>query len=144
MGCDIHTRYETKINGEWEWVDAPTGLHWDALEERSYAMFGFLAGVRNYSAVEPLSEPRGVPDGWDEPRGYHSHSWFTIEELLAIDPDSTVEDRRCTIGNNGGCTCDPGAGRVVTLREFLGQAFFDRVQELRGFGVDRVVFWFDS
>src|ERR1700747_2996878 len=70
MGCDIHTFAEVRINGKWEkvvgelfpaeswstkkWTDEPFG--W-----RSYSMFAFFAGVRNYDHCTPISEPKGLP-----------------------------------------------------------------------------------
>lgn len=148
MGCDIHTRAERKVNGEWEVIP---GLH--PFDWRSYGMFGFLANVRNYSAVPPLSNPRGLPDDCeiesDWELGEHSFSWLSVHELLAFDYNLPLEDRRVKrqAGTNswdGGCTCDPGEGEQTTYREFLGKAFFDDLEKLKEAGAERVVFGFDS
>ena len=60
---------------------------------RHYYLFGILAGVR-HDIVEPISEPKGLPDDlspevaanarWWDIDG-HSHSYFTLEELQAVD-----------------------------------------------------------
>lgn len=71
-------------------------------DDRNYMLFALLADVRNgrgfagvytHDPIEPLSEPRGVPrdasfgwletvDSWDV--DMHSHSYFTLEELIAF------------------------------------------------------------
>lgn len=148
MGCDIHVYCEKRgKDGKW--------FGWDSdglLGHRSYAVFGFLADVRNYSGIIPISPPRGVPDDsseytkndWRDRCGAHSPSWLTIEELLAFDYDAKCEDRRVTRNGDGGCTCEPGEGRLMTYREFLGYQFFIDLNQLRWDGVERIVFWFDS
>jgi len=73
--------------------------------DRNYGLFAILADVRNghgFAGVRtgeptvPISAPRGVPDdasdGYrDEVRQWgedgHSHTWFTLAELLAYDWD---------------------------------------------------------
>jgi hypothetical protein len=150
MGCDIHTVVQRKTEqGRWEEISfAP--FDW-----RSYGMFGFLANVRNYSAVPSISEPRGLPDDlpayWSEEHdvGDHSFSWLSVEELLAFDYDAPFEDRRVTrqVGPNafdGGVTGHPGEGETTTFRAFLGPDFFRDLNALKALGATRVVFWFDS
>ena len=164
MGCDIHSYVESQNeDGSWERV------RWEQQEQfddgpfdwRSYAMYGFFADVRNYSAVPALAEPRGLPEdvtewvrveheemGWDA----HSTSWFSVDELLAFDYDQEFEDRRVTIRTgprsaNGGHTADPGGGEVTTYREFLGGAYFRDLDILRALNEKRptrFVFWFDN
>ena len=104
MGCDIHSRAEQRDeNGKWQVIAGFPPFDW-----RDYGMYGFLAGVRNYSAVPPISQPRGLPsdapevdedDGW---LGDHSYSWLSVEELTTFDYDAAVEDCRVTrqIGPN--------------------------------------------
>ena len=173
MGCDIHPRAEVRRNGQWEIVgdifpydDWARSYHkCDYTNEpfywRDYGMFGFLAGVRNYSAIPPISEPRGFPvdlspelraltdlNIWDG----HSASWLSLADLFAVDYDTSIEDRRCTVQTgpnsfNGGATCEPGQGEQTTLREFLGSLFFQHLDVLNGLGSPgnvRVVFWFDN
>jgi hypothetical protein len=145
MGCDIHSYAEKKNDcGGYEMLD------FRPFDWRSYGMFGFLADVRNYSAVTPLSAPRGmlsevsadVLEQYDYGDG-HSHSWLSVQELAAFDYDAQMEDRRVMNNGNGGCTCEPGEGETMTYRVFLGQQFFDDLKTLQEMGADRVVFWFD-
>lgn len=115
MGCDIHSRAEIGYDGDWETItdalwpsgwfkhDAPVTPYnvpytVEPFRSRNYGLFGLLAGVRNYSGLTPLAEPRGVPedagDGW---KAYvaklsgdlHSMSWFTHAELLKARTDLT-------------------------------------------------------
>lgn len=148
MGCDIHSRAERRVGGKWQIIPGLAPFDW-----RSYGMFGFLANVRNYSAIPPLSEPRGLPDDApredDEDLGDHSYSWLSIDELLAFNYDQSVEDRRVTRQitpnfSDGGCTADPGGGEMTTYREFLGPAFFEDLDKLKAAGAERIVFGFDS
>lgn len=159
MGCDIHLIAQRRLQdtadapapaeGSQAWEDVPG----DFLDCRSYRLFGFLAGVRNYSAVEPIGARRGIPDDFhdeshefrDADEGYyHSHSWLSLQELLAHDYDKTVEDRRVTINGNGGCTAEPGGGKSMTLREFLGDWYFSELERMKEAGVERIVFCFDN
>lgn len=149
MGCDIHTQAEKRINGKWTAIPDFAPFDW-----RSYGMYGFLADVRNYSAVPPIAEQRGLPDdadldGDDDWLGDHSFSWLSVEELTAFDYDKLMEDRRVTrqTGPNtwdGGCTAEPGGGETMTFRDFLGEAFFKDIDKLKELGAERVVFGFDS
>jgi hypothetical protein len=121
---------------------------------RNYRVYGFLAGVRNYSAVKPIAEQRGLPadiifDASGGPYlGYHSFSWLSVAELEAIDYDEMMENRRVTRVSasviDGACTANAGDGKVMTYREFLGASFFADIAELRRIGADRVAFGFDS
>jgi hypothetical protein len=153
MGCDIHTFAERRTEDGWVVVDG-----WEPFRNRNYSVFGFLAGVRNYSEVPPIAQPRGLPadasdrvkrshDDW----GFdgHSASWLSIDELLAFDYEATMEDRRVNrqVGPNhwdGSCTCEAGEGRQMTYRAFLGVGFFRDLAMLFEAGVDRIVFWFDN
>jgi hypothetical protein len=154
MGCDIHSHAERKSdNGEWKKIEGIEPFDW-----RSYGMFGFLAGVRNYSDVTPISLPRGIPkdaskeviDDYESLScDAHSASWIDIDELIAFNYDIPCEDRRVTrqIGANywnGGCTCAPGGGKQTTYREFLDEGFFEELRKLHDAGVGRIIFWFDN
>lgn len=152
MGCDIHSHAEKQEGGRWVSLDV------EAFEDRDYGFFGWLADVRNYSAMTPIAADRGFPadagaeaakhyDAWS--RDAHSASWVTVAELMAVDYDQPVEDRRTTkqLGPSlwtGGATCAPGEGKTQTLREFLGPAFFVVLKRLQDAGAGRVVFWFDN
>lgn len=148
MGCDIHTHAERRVDGKWQAVPEVTPFDW-----RSYGMYGFLAGVRNYSAVPQIAQRRDVPadlsgpvredyERWD--CDAHSASWLSLDELLAFNYDQPVEDRRVTINGNGGCTAERGGGEMTTYREFLGKQFFDDLEKMKAVGAERVVFWFDQ
>lgn len=111
MGTDIHITVEVK-NEHGVWEDKTLCLSpyneegetylTNYLDERhpcdpgrNYWLFGFLAeGVRGNPNLPTMGEPRGVPDdasemyrAWvDQNDGDgHSHSWFTIKELMAVD-----------------------------------------------------------
>lgn len=154
MGCDIHAYVEHRAAAGWGVVDSG----W--MDVRSYGAFAFLADVRNYSHVPPISQPRGFPDGRTGadyyegyPYGqYHSTSWLTLAELLGHDYSQVFWDRRVT-KKTGECSWDcaalaeAGEGQHRTLREFLGEWFFAEVEKLRQYGEPhdvRVVFWFDN
>lgn len=151
MGCDIHTRAEKRVDGQWVpvrggFADGPNPFDW-----RSYGVFGFLADVRNYSDVPPLAKPRGLPADFveDEYLGDHSFSWLGVDELARFDYDRAVEDRRVTreLAPNftiGACTAEPGGGEMTTYRAFLGASFFADLERLKAMGAERVVFGFDS
>ena len=147
MGCDIHCYAEKKVNKDWVGVDI------SLFDWRSYSLFGFLANVRNYSDVPHISEQRDIPDDisvdtksgleyWSDDA--HSHSWLSAKELLDFNYDVIIEDRRCTINNDGGNICPPGDGEKMTFREFLGKAFFDELENIKKHQVERIVFWFDN
>lgn len=149
MGCDIHSVAERRADGKWEAIKGFAPFDW-----RSYGMFGFLANVRNYSAIPCISEPRGLPD--DSPFSedhsdcdYHSGSWLSVDELSAFDYEQEIEDRRVTrqVAPNmwsGAVTAEPGEGAKTTFREFLGEGFFDDLQKLKDIGAERIVFCFDN
>ena len=63
---------------------------------RNYSLFSRLADVRSYGECNAISDPRGIPK--DASFGYkymceqwngdgHSHSYFTLKELLEYDWD---------------------------------------------------------
>ena len=73
MGCDIHSIAEIKTTKGWLPLESDgrtsswgsfferNTQYFEPFNWRSYAIFGFLADVRNYSHCEPISEPRGLP-----------------------------------------------------------------------------------
>lgn len=154
MGCDIHAHAEKREDGKWVRMTILP----EAFDNRSYGVFGFIADVRNYSAVPPIAAPRGFPDdasghvredykGWGGDA--HTPSWLTLDELLSFDYSKPMENRRYTQqvapnAFNGGATAEPGAGKMTTFREFLGPWFEQGLQELKDAGAERVVFWFDN
>ncbi len=164
MGTDIYS-FAIDANGKpiegGKWADGKEhdpiyGIgSGEPFGRRSYAVFGFLADVRNYSGVTPISQPRGLPadlkfseEERDEFDGSYAHSWLSVAELVAFDYDALTEDRRVTRMTPGGFmsgaeTCDIGEGQTMTYREFLGPDFFHDIAELQRIGADRVVFCFD-
>ena len=158
MGCDIHITAEIATANGYEpirniaFAEGSAPFDW-----RSYGMFGFLADVRNYSAVTPIAEPRGLPNDLsaeirDEYEGWgsdaHTASWISISELTAFDFNQKMEDRRVTQQTSdrtwdGGCTAKQGDGATTTYKDFLGQSFINDLKKLQECGADRVVFWFD-
>lgn len=156
MGCDIHTFVERRDDtGAWQVLDGEHPFNW-----RSYGMFGFLADVRNYSAVPPIREPRGLPngvsqevrgvyEGWDD---YHTPTWLTVRELAEFDYTRTMNDRRVIRqtspnGRDGGVTGTPEEGQLEPFSEFLGTEFLAEIEHLKMLGSTdkvRVVLWFDN
>lgn len=92
MGCDLHYHIEVRHRkshekgGRYSWDHADLSTE---CTDRSYAVFGALAGVRS-DEVKPIDEPRGLPsDVTEETRegyetkggGCHSASWCDAHEL---------------------------------------------------------------
>lgn len=130
MGCDIHSFAEKKTDSGYEPVDQ------HPFSKRNHEVFGFLADVRNYSAVTPISTPRGLPGDVsayvrDKYRSFgmdaHTPSWLSVAELAAFNYDAETDE-----------------GVRMTWREFLGDGFFEDLAKLKESGADRVVFWFDN
>ena len=65
MGCDIHYHAEKREGDAWVKVtrqfekDPKYDWEIDPLDNRSSGTFAFLADVRNYSGVTPISAPAG-------------------------------------------------------------------------------------
>lgn len=152
MGCYIKSFAEAHENGKW------VALPVDAFTMQYYGFYGWLGGVRNYSAMVPIAAERGLPPGasrlvrreygmnpWDN----HSVSWVGMDELLTVDYDQIVEDRRVTVQTgqrswNGGATCESGQGQKMTLREFLSEQYFQELLRIQSAGAERIVFWFQG
>lgn len=115
MGADIHLYVEAKpVESEHDWQRFTRSLSHENWREtrsfnmgwgtyRNYSAFAMLADVRNGSGFagvdlgdgfEPIDKPRGLPndisdpvqresDGWSGDG--HSHSWFTLRELLDLE-----------------------------------------------------------
>lgn len=93
---DVPTKFRWVSADKWERDDDEWSVPYN-LEfygGRNYYLFSILADVRNGSGVEPINYPKGIPD--DASTGYlyicdlwdsdsHSHSYFTLEELLNVD-----------------------------------------------------------
>jgi hypothetical protein len=84
MGTDITRIAERRMDGRWE--HCPVDFYCG--EERNYALFAILAGVRRLTngGFEPIVPPRDLPpdmsvSGWTGPDG-HNETWLTLRELL--------------------------------------------------------------
>lgn len=113
----------------------------------SYALFGWLADVRNLSAVGPLVPPRGGPEGmsFSDWEGFENHpaTWYTLNELLNVDYSQMVEDCRLDFRVNGSLTCPKGEGKTMFLGEFLPEEWFTLLEKWKNQKVTRILFWFE-
>lgn len=118
-----------------------------------YPIFAFLADVRNYSELKPLSFPRGVPKNSDLYQSYisrhvnHSGSFLELNEIIEFDYDKKFENmtynNRISIGLLSGTGFKNHSDVVMcTYREFLGINFFSVIKKLIPLKVDRIVFYF--
>lgn len=148
MGADIRLRAQRRDEtGAWVTIPGDFDGEKSPLSWRSYSLFGFLSGMRNLSCSPVIAPARGLPDDWppEPPNGMlndaaweawysagydlgHGASWLTLEELLAYDYDQNFVDRR------------GGIDDTVILRDFLGQGFFNDLEQMRRLGVERIVF----
>ena len=172
MGCDIHSFAEVRRDGKWE----PSGAvfpmdQFDQEREkrshtrhpfdwRSYGLFGFLAGVRNYSCVPCIQEPTyEIPIDVSaevreefEDADWHSINVLTLKQLLDYDYEQTFWDRRVTKEVRPGCfdgaaLAEEGEGETKKLRDFLGLDFFRDLDVLKSLGGPedvRIIFGFDN
>ena len=120
MGCDIHTNVEVrqpdgswKSHQEWSQEDSYMSPKDELMDSRNYDLFAILADVRNgrgFAGIVtgqgfvPMATPRGVPDDaspeykawveqWDGDG--HSHSYFTVAEIMAYDWTQTSKKTGC-------------------------------------------------
>lgn len=154
MGCDIHAFLEVKLYDKWTFVE-------EVLDCRNYGLFGFLAGVRNYSHVPQIGATPGIPDDisiplqddiYENVGDCHSPHYIDVEKLLNFDYSQTFEDRR--IGKqitpnfwSGSEDSGLGNGEIISYKEFLGEWYFDELDDIRknSEGAEaRIVFWFDN
>lgn len=112
MGCDIHMYVEKYSEAEKRWMSADVweesdySIHQMDISNhiysgRNYELFAILANVRNGDNFKPISEPRGVPKdvSWLVKKAVngmngdgHSHSYFTLEELVKFDWEGQYAD----------------------------------------------------
>lgn len=152
MGCDIHIWAE-KVNDFGTRVTERLAYN---DETRCYGAFAFLAGIRNYSGITPLDSPRGLPPDCDEllreklsDSFYHSHSWFTLDELNAVNYDKLVENRRYSAEVwagfvSGSCTAPKGQGTMMPLRQIINKHYVNLFKRLKDEGYTRIIFAFDN
>lgn len=135
MGCDIHTVAQRRDErGAWVNVEGPFVDSDGPFTTRNYACFALFAGVRNANGTVPISEPRGIPDGFDVYAyedatdswfGDHSFSWLSLDEITSVDFDRTE------------------AGHL-SLRRLLGEEFFIDLALLNDLKAERIVLGFDN
>lgn len=148
MGCDIHPYLERRPRPDapWEYV----GMLGGVFQQRSYVLFGTLAGVRNRRReFTPLVENRGIPedaspDIWEAYQGnlfleMHSPSYLTRTEIKEALSSHTVTYRDSPIPlPEDRVDLEDAQGR---LRNYLERL----IEEMEPFeGEVRFVFWFDN
>lgn len=127
MGCDIHSScYDINFQE----------IDYAPFDWRSYDLFSFLAGVRNYSDITPISEPRGYHEiigiDSDSVVDRHSASWLYLDELVDYSGYETIiKDTRENY-------------REMSLREFLEEGFFEELGKLKILDVHLICFDFDN
>lgn len=158
MGADIHVYIEQKVITE----DNQSKKEWISLDEweydlsadvkivplrksywveRNYLLFAILANVRNDYNIQPISQPKGLPEDVspevknqsDEENGdAHTRSWLTLKELLEYDWQQEFEDDNSEIF--------PLEAMVIPfVSEFiLRLSKIDKPENVR------MVFWFDN
>lgn len=93
---DIPTKFRWVSADKWVKEDGEWEIPYNSCyySGRNYGLFSILADVRNGGNIDPIDYERGIPD--DASTGYlykcnqwdgdgHSHSYFTLEELLNVD-----------------------------------------------------------
>jgi len=109
VGCDIHMHTFQKTGSNYFCVDGRYIDPWSGelryrrtFHDRNYMLFACLAGVRNGWGIEPIAEPRGIPE-WAKnlscPEMYdfgdHSQTWLRLDEVMNCKGWSqTVNDER--------------------------------------------------
>lgn len=150
MAVSVIAFSEKLVDGRWVLLER------DVMSFHGATYSAFLAGIRNWSVVPPIAEPRGVPADVSEAVGREfradasdavAPSWLSIGELQAFDYERAFEDRRVERRTpqgwiDGAATCEPGEGKITTYRNFLGSGFFEELDRLVRSGSQRVVFWF--
>lgn len=158
MGVSIISYAEVlnKQTGKWElagnvfsdkrfYTDKMTHkpFHW-----RSYALFGFLADIRNNAGCEPIPGLKDIPDDATEKVINTSRGWYDgsddlqgnclyLEDMLDFDYDKTFVDKTEYYNRS--------KNEIVSYRDFLGAGYFKTLDELSSLGNPsdvRVIFWF--
>ncbi|SFQ73999.1 hypothetical protein SAMN05216567_13414 [Variovorax sp. OK605] len=117
--------------GTWASVDCdPEFDSWSSL-------YGFIADVANVAEIGPLKNRRGFPEdaGVEACEAYkdgewYGATWYQLSELTAFDYARVVFDHRKKVS--------------LTVREFLGDGYFDSLDILVKADVKRVIFFFSS
>jgi hypothetical protein len=109
--------------------------------ERNYLLFAILADVRNRYNIQPISQPKGLPEDVspevkkqsdDENGDAHTRSWLTLKELLEYDWQQKFEDDNDEIF--------PLEAMVIP---FVSE-FIPRLSKIDEPENVRMVFWFDN
>lgn len=143
MGCDIHAHIEIQVNDEWH--------YYASVEfERNYDLFALMAGVRNYSAVTPIAQPRGLPQNssfmtkMHENRIHtdaHTHSWLSSNEMDVLWEWIKEHTNQFEYRNTGQQFQEFGVwlfgNGLLNIKKYPG----DYPKELQDV---RIVFWFDN
>ena len=161
MGTDIHAYAELR-NDAGQWEEIP---NYEPFGGRNYDTFSLFAGVRfrndYYSTFSgwgnggiltgmrvtphPIDQPRGLPkdvshsvkarsDDWG--RDGHDHSWLSVDELTSYNYDKPLRDRNIE--------SVPEDFANSTVREALGENYFNELAQLQESKAERIIFWFDS
>lgn len=157
MGCDIHVYVELYDDREKEWyaldkfeqvavchfdVIYPHEKHVEPLHKRNYAVFSWLAGVRQYGDIKPICEPRGLPKDVSEVVALafkkwgpdaHTPSYLTLQEILDAPQEGDVEF------SDGTFPLSKVLEPFVKCVRLLPSKFYSSPSEHL-----RLVFWFDN
>lgn len=151
MSTSIRSHAEKLIDGRW--VSVP---YWKPFRSQDYQVFSWLSGVRNYSAITPISHLRGIPGDFSKPitpymanDKAHSATWLSVRELLSFNYDSLIEDRKAVTQMsfnswNHASLAPVGEGEMTSLRQFLGKCYFEELELMQSIGVERIVIWFEG
>lgn len=124
---------------EWEYVKDINPFQ----RRGDYEVYSFLADVRNYNRCIPIDEPRSLPINisyevykiyYEGRVDNYSESYLGLDELIKFDYETY-----CRIGEDHEV--------VPTYKEFLGENFFEELEQLKTLGpIDdiRIVFWFNN
>lgn len=127
---------------------------------RNYCLFGFLADYCNYHDIPSLTGLRGLPKDIDIrirlmfnlDVSFLDSSWILLSELIDFDYDQTFEDRREIVAKDEFSVSyrdnlvPVGSGILKTVKEALGDRFFQNLDQLKKLGDPdkvRVIIWFD-
>ena len=154
MGTDIHSYAEYRNNaGQWEEIP-----DYEPFGGRSSNIFSFLAGVRfnntcyysDFRTITPypiIDEVRGLPKDVshsvkaksdEEGDAVFGRSWLSIDELASYNYDKPLRDR------NIECVPVPEGLVSRTVRDALGDYYFNELAKLKKSKAERIVFWFDN
>lgn len=131
-------------------LSEPKGLPEDSEYLNSISPYAYDTNPMNGKPI-PENERETIKSGVLD-TDYHSHSWFTLKELIDFDYDKTFWNRRVTKQTspnswNGAALAEEGEGVIISYKENLGKSFFEDIELLKTFGNPenvRIIFWFDN